>query len=184
MCTVLECYQKWNYFLKIIIWDVDKDLTRLFIHIFFGYNMIIRSFRLDDLDEVLCIEYDNFNDPYPSGVLVHFHETGVGFLVAEIANRVVGFIIFWIVDNKGHIIMIAVNNNYKNMGIGSLLLNKVKQILFSNNIITLTLEVRKSNLAARKFYLKNGFYEVVEKEHYYSDGEDGIIMQFDKKDDE
>lgn len=140
--------------------------------------MIIRNFRLSDLDQVLAIEYDNFTDAYPSGIFVQLYESGVGFLVAEAGNRVVGFIIFWIREGKGHIIAIAVDKNFQNMHIGTLLLNKTKQIVLSNKINVITLEVRKSNFNARKFYLKNGFVEVSEEESYYSDGESAILMQF------
>ena len=41
---------------------------------------------------------------------------------------------------------------------------------------TVTLEVRKSNDAAIKLYEKNGYEFVVEKKHYYPNGEDAVYM--------
>lgn len=143
--------------------------------------MIVRDFKLTDLDQVLAIEYESFTDPYPSGVLVHLYEAGAGFIVAEVAGRVVAFVIFWILDGKGHIIVIAVDKRYQKMHIGTTLLSKVKQIIFSNNINTITLEVRKSNLIARKFYLSKGFKEVSEEDGYYGDGEGAVLMEFTKR---
>lgn len=144
--------------------------------------MIIRNFKLSDLDQVLAIEYDSFSDAYPVGILLELYNSGVGFLVAEAANRVVGYIIFWIRNGKGHIIAIAVDENFRDMHIGSLLLERTLKVFFFNKIFTIGLEVRKSNVSARAFYLKRGFVEVSEEEGYYSDGENAILMQYNKSD--
>lgn len=139
--------------------------------------MIIRNFKLSDLDSVMAIEYDSFTDPYPMGILVDLFNSGAGFIVVEVAHRVVAYEIFWIRNGQGHVIAIAVDSNYQNMGIGSLLLNKSLQILSLNHINSVCLEVRKSNIGAINFYMKNGFFEVKKIESYYSDGEDAIIMR-------
>ncbi len=140
--------------------------------------MIIRDFKLSDIDDVLAIEYEAFSDPYPVGVLLQLHERGAGFAVAEVGKHVVGYIIFWIRDGMGHIIAIAVNSNYRNMHVGSLLLEKTLKIFFLNNINVIELEVRKSNISAINFYLKHGFVKVREEKSYYGDGEDAIIMHY------
>lgn len=142
--------------------------------------MIIRDFRLSDIDDVLAIEYEAFSDPYPVDILLQLHNYGAGFAVAEVGRHVVGYIIFWIRDEIGHIIAIAVNSNYRNMHVGSLLLERTLQTFFSNNINVIGLEVRKSNTSAINFYLKHGFVKVREEKNYYGDGEDAIIMHFTK----
>lgn len=142
--------------------------------------MIVRDFRLSDIDDVLAIEYEAFPDPYPVDVLIKLHQSGAGFAVAELGKHVVGYVIFWIREGKGHIIAIAVNSNYRNMHIGSVLLEKTLKIFFSNNINIIGLEVRKSNTYAINFYLKHGFIKVREEDDYYGDGEAAIIMQYRK----
>ncbi len=142
--------------------------------------MIIRDFKLSDIDKVLAIEYEAFPDPYPVDVLLQLHRTGVGFIVAEMGKNVVGYVIFWIHEGKGHIIAIAVDSNYRNMHVGSLLLDKTIKIFLSNKIYTVWLEVRKSNTHAINFYLKHGFVKEVEEDNYYSDGEAAIIMKYTK----
>lgn len=144
--------------------------------------MIVRDFRLSDIDDVLAIEYEAFPDPYPVDVLIKLHQSGAGFAVAELGKHVVGYVIFWIREGKGHIIAIAVNSNYRNMHIGSVLLEKTLKIFFSNNINIIGLEVRKSNTYAINFYLKHGFIKVREEDDYYGDGEAAIIMQYRKDD--
>lgn len=140
--------------------------------------MIIRNFQLSDIDDVLAIEYEAFSDPYPVSILLQLHNGGAGFIVAELGVRVVGYVIFWIKKGVGHIIAIAVNSNYRQMHIGSVLLEKTLDIFQSNNINTVGLEVRKSNIAAINFYLKHGFVKVEEEENYYNDGETAIIMHY------
>ncbi|MBE6485364.1 MAG: ribosomal-protein-alanine N-acetyltransferase [Methanosphaera stadtmanae] len=142
--------------------------------------MIIRDFRLSDIDDVLAIEYEAFPDPYPVDILLKLHESGAGFAVVELGNHVVGYIIFWIRDGIGHIIAIAVNSNYRNMHVGSLLLEKTLKVFFSNGINKIGLEVRKSNTSAINFYLKHGFEKTREEENYYGDGEGAIIMHYTK----
>lgn len=141
-------------------------------------SMIIRDFILSDLNDVVKIEFEAFDDPYPVGVLMQLYEAGAGFLVAQVAQTIVGYIIFWIKEGKGHIIVIAVDSKYQNMQVGSLLLEKACFIFKRNNINKVFLEVRKSNTNAIRFYKKNGFIKIDEEEDYYDDGESAIIMQY------
>lgn len=140
--------------------------------------MIIREFKPTDLDDVLTIEYEAFPDPYPIDVLINLHERGAGFIVAEVGKRVVGYNIFWIHEGIGHIIAIAVNSNFRNMSVGSLLLDKSLKVLKYNGIIKVQLEVRKSNTKAINFYIKHGFTTISEEDNYYSDGEAAFIMEY------
>lgn len=145
--------------------------------------MIIRDFLLSDLDDVVRIEYEAFDDPYPVGILLQLYNAGAGFLVAQVAQTIVGYVIFWIKEGQGHIIVIAVDSNYQDMKVGSLLLEKTCFIFKRNNINTVFLEVRKSNIRAINFYKRNGFVKINEKDDYYNDGENAIIMQYSNYDD-
>ncbi|MDO5822751.1 ribosomal protein S18-alanine N-acetyltransferase [Methanosphaera sp.] len=145
--------------------------------------MIIRDFLLSDLDDVVRIEYEAFDDPYPVGILLQLYNAGAGFLVAQVAQTIVGYVIFWIKEGQGHIIVIAVDSNYQDMKVGSLLLEKVCFIFKRNNINTVFLEVRKSNIRAINFYKRNGFVKINEEDDYYNDGESAIIMQYSNYDD-
>ena len=145
--------------------------------------MIIRDFLLSDLDDVVRIEYEAFDDPYPVGILLQLYNAGAGFLVAQVAQTIVGYVIFWIKEDQGHIIVIAVDSNYQDMKVGSLLLEKTCFIFKRNNINTVFLEVRKSNIRAINFYKRNGFVKINEEDDYYNDGESAIIMQYSNYDD-
>lgn len=141
--------------------------------------MIIRDFKVSDLDDVVRIEYDSFPDPYPLGLLLDLHKKGAGFLVAQVGENVIGYVIFWIREGMGHIIAIAVDERFRDMKVASMLLLNAIKLLHKNKIFKVMLEVRKSNINARKFYQKRGFKQIKYCKKYYSDGEDAVIMQYD-----
>lgn len=144
--------------------------------------MIIRDFKPTDLDEVIRIEYEAFSEPYPIDIVMGLYEAGAGFLVAEIAGNIVGYIIFWIKDGIGHIIVIAIDSRFRGMQIGTLLLQRAIEIFKVNNITNVKLEVKKSNIRAQHFYYENGFVQIAEEEKYYNDGETAVIMLHQYKD--
>ena len=82
--------------------------------------MKVRKFVLEDLKRVYEIENMSFNQSYEINIFKQLYEMGVGFLVAEKDNYVIGYIIFWIKnDREGHIISIAVDKNYRRLKVGS-----------------------------------------------------------------
>lgn len=140
--------------------------------------MIIRDFKVTDLDSVLKIEFDSFKEPYPVDLIMKLYDAGAGFLVAEISNVVVGYIIFWVKDKIGHIIVIAVDGAFRSIGIGRMLLLHAIHIFSLNQIYDIKLEVKKSNRRAQEFYKRNGFKIIGVEEGYYSDGEAAVIMLY------
>ena len=84
-----------------------------------------------------------------------------------------GVLVYRYLYDRIEIDYIIVDSEYRGLGIATNLLkyleNKYK------NIDNITLEVRESNKPAIKFYLKNGFKEVIKRKNYYKD-EDGILM--------
>ena len=45
-----------------------------------------------------------------------------------------------------------------------------------NEVFSITLEVRVSNISAQKLYESLGFKKILIKNNYYSDGEDAFFM--------
>ncbi len=140
--------------------------------------MIIREFKRPDVKRVLEIEMNSFKDPYPASILIDIYNLGAGFLVAQQDNIVVGYIIFWIrYEDEGHIISLAVDKDYRRMGIGAELVEYAIDIFRKCNIREIKLEVRIGNKGAREFYTKLGFKEKEVFKNYYEDGEDAVIMK-------
>ena len=144
------------------------------------FFMIIREFRPTDLHRVHEIETMAFSHPYDINVLKQLFDFGAGFLVAQIKNYVVGYILFWISDeNSGHIISLAVDQDYKRQKIGSKLINSAIYAFANFNIFKITLELRAENKEAFDFYKSFGFKLTKKVLNYYEDGEDALKMSFE-----
>jgi ribosomal-protein-alanine N-acetyltransferase len=99
------------------------------------------------------------------------------YFTAKCGDKVVGYAGMWNVCNEGHITNVAVHPEYRGKGVGSKLVEKLIEVSRQDGILRMTLEVRKSNLAAQHLYGKYGFQISGFRKSYYSDnGEDAIIM--------
>ena len=84
--------------------------------------------------------------------------------------------------DEGHITNVAVHSDYRGQKIGDKLIKALVKICKDNNIISMTLEVRVSNIVAQNLYKKYGFKLAGIRKEYYSDNkEDAMIMWNDIK---
>jgi ribosomal-protein-alanine N-acetyltransferase len=92
-------------------------------------------------------------------------------------GNLVGFLGIWYIVDEAHIVSVGVHSDYLRRGIGELLLIAGIEHATAKQTETMTLEVRKSNVAAQSLYEKYGFTERGVRKAYYSDNrEDAIIM--------
>lgn len=92
-------------------------------------------------------------------------------------NKIVGYGGMWHVVNEGHITNIAVLQQYRRKNIATEIIKRLEEEAKKRYMIGMTLEVRRSNFAARNLYTKMGFkIEGIRKEYYKSNKEDAIIM--------
>lgn len=83
----------------------------------------------------------------------------------------------WLVADELHILNIAVHPRARRAGIGTVLMNEALSEAREKRIELLTLEVRRSNLAARRLYRKFNFEERRLRRNYYGVGEDALVME-------
>jgi ribosomal-protein-alanine N-acetyltransferase len=143
----------------------------------------MRPMEERDLDQVLAIDRKCFPDernpaPYKNDLL---YNEMAHYLVAcdtnQTGNPIIGMIGFWMMAGEAHIITIAVRHDRRRQGIGELLLNSALELSKSLEAFAMTLEVRKSNLAAQSLYAKHGFTERGVRKNYYDEvKEDAVIM--------
>lgn len=78
-----------------------------------------------------------------------------------------------------HITNIAIVPDYQQIGAATLLLMMLEEFALTENIPSISLEVRVSNQKAKSLYEKIGFRSVRIKKHYYNgDGEDALEMNW------
>lgn len=140
----------------------------------------VRDAESQDLRSVYKIAQDSFKDPYPLRLIRHIHSTDPeGFLVAEVGESVVGYIIGvvrW--GNVGHILAIAVDKSHRREGVGTSLMINALERLRKHGASQVKLEVRASNEGAQKFYEILGFEPEEMVPSYYSDGEAAISVRY------
>ncbi len=102
------------------------------------------------------------------------------YRIAVSDGAVVGYGGFWRVLDEGDITNIAVLPEFRRCGVASRIMESLIKYCRQNGISKLTLEVRKSNTAAKQLYSKYGFKEIGFRKSYYADNhEDALIMALD-----
>ena len=130
-----------------------------------------------DLDEVVAIEEASFVRPWTRRSFQEelTRNSLATYLVAKREGRVVGYGGIWVILDEAHLTTLAVAPDCRQRGIGSRLLTALMEKAVQAGSRCISLEVRPSNLAARKLYGKYCFrVEGVRKK--YHDDEDGLIM--------
>ena len=113
----------------------------------------------------------------PKGIVRRILRSARGLSQQGTPNSIVGFLGTWYAADQAHIVSVGVADGYRRRGIGELLLIGAVEHAISRETETITLEVRKSNAAARALYEKYGFIEQGIRKAYYSDNrEDAVIM--------
>mgnify|MGYP005811059435 FL=1 len=99
------------------------------------------------------------------------------YFIAREGDEIIGYAGFWNVSGEGDITNIAVDEKYRRKHIGSALLEALIKKAAALKLELLTLEVRRSNIAAQRLYAKYGFEEIGIRKGYYSNNrEDALIM--------
>jgi ribosomal-protein-alanine N-acetyltransferase len=134
---------------------------------------------LDDLPAVQAIERASFVVPWPDDAYRNEIRTNrlASYVVARLGDEVVGFAGIWVMVDEAHVTTFAVDPHFRRRGVGERLLLALLDLSVRRRAREATLEVRLSNLPARKLYEKYGFRPVGIRPRYYSDnGEDALIM--------
>ncbi len=147
-------------------------------------KILIRPFRLEDLEDVMAIEPSAFGEHHWSrqSFVAELNKVEGMYFVAQSATtkQLLGYSGFWILDSEAHITTLAVHPQYRGQYIGErLLVNNISEAR-ACGALRLTLEVRASNEAAQKLYAKYGFKTVNTRPHYYQDNfENALILWSD-----
>ena len=133
-----------------------------------------------DTPAVLNIEAASFENPWSEDELIRTlrHREVIG-MVAELADEVVGVMIYELHKNRLHLIKFAVAPQARRQGIGSTMIEKLVSKLSHDRRNRIMLEVSESNLAALLFFKSQGFRAIKILRDYYEDTtEDAYLMQY------
>ena len=142
--------------------------------------MIIKDISHKDILTMVEIEKMNFSDPWDYKTLYYEvikNDTSIFFGV-YLEDVLVGYIGFWATVDNLDIINIAIDDNFKRQGIGSILFDIAETFAKRLNIPTITLEVNVNNHNALKLYDKKGFRTIRRINNYYQkSNDDAYLMQ-------
>lgn len=145
----------------------------------------IRWMQTKDLDSVTSIELKN-NEFYitKEELISLLRKRSIVAIAAiynekEIDEKVVGFIVYEVMNRRIQILDMSVHYQYQLKGIGTALIQALKDKLSFKKRTKLSVEVRETNLGLQLFLQKNGFLAVEVLKDYFPDThEDAFIMTF------
>lgn len=132
----------------------------------------------DDISSIAELEKECFSTPWSEEALRSelFNDTAV-FLKAETQGEISGYIGMHIVLDECYIANVAVKNNFRRKGIGSLLIGKAEAVAKDKKCSFISLEVRVSNTPAITLYEKYGYISMGQRKNFYSHPtENALIM--------
>ena len=154
-------------------------------------NCILRRSELGDIIPVIEINLktlpEHYSDYFYESLLEELPEA---FIVAEISGKIVGYIMCKMEHGfsnfkklgfvkKGHVVSIAMTEEYRDKGFGSVLVNEAIKGVKIRQCAEMYLEVRCSNNDAVRLYEKLGISLRQRLKTYYRDGEDANLMAID-----
>ena len=142
-------------------------------------RLVIEPMTIGDLPAVQAIERASFTTPWPAHAYQAELETNklARYLVARVGRELVAYAGIWLMVDEAHITTFAVAPAWRRQRIGERLLVAALDLSIARGARDATLEVRLSNLPARRLYEKYGFRPVGIRPRYYSDDhEDALIM--------
>ncbi len=133
-----------------------------------------------DMPEVLQTETESFEYSWTEEDFLRcLRQRNCIGMVAEQAEKVVGFMIYELHKSKLHILNFAVHPAHRRNAVGAQMISKLISKLSGHRRTRITLEVRETNLTAQQFFRSQGFRAVRVLRGYYEDsGEDAYLMEY------
>jgi ribosomal-protein-alanine N-acetyltransferase len=133
-----------------------------------------------DLDGIAAVDGASFTNPTPRGALeweARNSDVARFFVLRAPDGAVAGFCASWIIFDELHINSLAIHPEWRGRGLASYLLTEVVAAARREGAMQATLEVRESNLPARRLYERFGFRRIAARRQYYTNPvEDALVL--------
>jgi len=144
--------------------------------------MIIENLKADNVRDVARIEKEEIETPWGLNALMADIENKNAYYVCVKKDaRVIGYGGIWLSIETADITNIAVSNDFKRMGVGTLIVGELIKKAHEKNCFEINLEVNENNEGAIALYEKCGFKKVGIRKKYYNNTDNAILMQFNKE---
>lgn len=140
--------------------------------------MLIREWRFEDILPISKLEQECFDTDcwsYKTFAACYENPAFYGLAVEE-GGEIIGYGGITVAADSADLENILVTEEYRRCGTGSEILGRLLSAAKQRGAEKIFLEVRVSNAAAMKMYLKHGFVGVYARTRYYANGEDCLVM--------
>jgi len=148
-------------------------------------NLEIGECEEGNIGEIIAIERDSYPTPWSEGMFRNEMTSPISRVLVGRTGQgqereVAGYAVYWRVADETHLHNIAVRRDLRRRHVASRLLGEAIRRARREGVRWMTLEVRRSNLPAQRFYEKFGFSVRGVRPGYYTDTrEDALIMWAD-----
>ena len=144
-------------------------------------SIFIRKAEENNILPIQEMEKNIYSDPWPRVLFqLVLSRAADLFLVATQDEEIFGYVVGEIESEQsilmGHILNLAIKENWRNKGYGDILLKEVEKGFLKKGASEAYLEVRVSNIIAQNLYKKNGYQIKGVLKKYYT-VEDGYRME-------
>jgi [ribosomal protein S18]-alanine N-acetyltransferase len=142
-------------------------------------HRVIRPMEPEDIDAIMAVEQEIHISPWTRGNFIDSMQAGYSCWVFERNHEMVGYAVFMIVPEEAHLLNISISRPFHGQGLGRELLAHLIGVARSHRAQTMFLEMRVSNVAARRLYDGFGFNEISIRRGYYpakNGREDAVLM--------
>lgn len=146
-------------------------------------TLSFRRAQREDVARVMEIESDGFKHPWSKELIERELDHAWSRLLlacerdAGGGERVVGYIVFWLVHDEVHVLNVATALEVRRRGVGRALMIAAEEEGRARGARLATLEVRRTNTPALELYRAIGYRQVGVRPNYYAEEhEDAIVM--------
>lgn len=121
----------------------------------------------EDLPEVMAIEQAIYTHPWTRNNFADSLRAGYECRTWRRNGELVGYFILMVAAGEAHLLNLSIAEPHQRRGHGAVLLNEVTAVARKLGATNVFLEVRPSNRAAQKLYVRFGFRKVAVRRGYY-----------------
>ena len=142
----------------------------------------IKYAKIEDISDIklcnLITLPENYSYDYFRNHILRY--PNYSFIIINENNKLLGYCLGKLENEneivKGHFVSLAIYSEYRRFGLANELINKLHKEYILNNIASVSLKVRVSNIGAIKLYEKYGYKCEKLLSNYYEDNEDAWQM--------
>jgi [ribosomal protein S18]-alanine N-acetyltransferase len=143
-------------------------------------HMTITRMTMADVQEVLRIESLSFPSSWPRNAFsAELNDNKLAYyFVGRIGSELIAYGGVWVMLEDSHVTTIAVHPDWRGRRYGEEIFARMLSETVTQEAAWMTLEVRKSNVAAQYLYQKYGFTVIAQRPAYYNDNHETALVMW------